>query len=339
MFKLVLDAGHGINTAGKRCLKSIDQRETREWTLNDRICDKIQYYLSSYTGYQLLRVDDTTGKKDISLSTRVTNANKFDADFYLSIHHNAGVKGGNGGGIVAITYNKVDKKTSDWQKELYNAIVNATGLKGNRANPLTTSGDLYVLRKTKMPAVLLECGFMDSTTDTPIILTEDFADKVAQAITSVIVKKGGLTKSQTVQPTVTPTVKNQVSVVYQVWDDTRNTWLPNVTDLTDYAGIYGHNICCVLANLTKGNIYYKVHTKGGKWLPEVKNRNDYAGLYNKPIDALMIRTDTGNIHYAVHLRKANKWLPYVTGYNVNDSNNGYAGVIGKEIDAIKIYID
>ncbi len=338
MFKIVLDAGHGVNTLGKRCLKSIDPKQTREWTLNARICDKVQNYLKAYEGYQLLRVDDTTGKKDVALYTRVTNANKFGADFYLSIHHNAGIKGGKGGGVVAFTYTNVGADTKDWQSKLYNAIVNATGLKGNRAVPLSTAS-FYVLRKTKMPAVLLECGFMDSTVDTPIILTDAFADKVAKAIVDVIVKNGGLTK-KVVQPAQPEPQKEKTSVIYQVWDDVRNAWLPNVTDLTDYAGIYSHDVCCVLANLTKGNIFYKVHTKGGKWLPEVKNRGDYAGIYNKPIDAIMLRTDTGKtIHYAVHLRKKNKWLPFVTGYNTKDSNNGYAGIIGQEIDAIKIYID
>lgn len=132
----------------------------------------------------------------------------------------------------------------------------------------------------------------------------------------------------------------KISVTYQVWDDVKNAWLPNVTDLTDYAGIYGHDICALYANLNKGNIIYKVHTKGGKWLPEVKNRSDYAGIFNKPIDSITMRTDTGKtIKYAVHLRKSNRWLPFVSGYNVNDGNNGYAGIIGQEIDGIKIYIE
>ena len=209
MFKIVLDAGHGLNTSGKRCSKSIDPKETREWVLNDRICDKIQSLLAYYDGYSLLRVDDTTGKKDIALETRVNNANKFGANFYLSIHHNAGVKGGKGGGVVAYTYTKVDKTTSSWQSELYNAIIKATGLKGNRATPLGKA-DFYVLRKTTMPAVLIECGFMDSTTDVPIILKEDFADKVAQACVDVIVKKGGLTKKKVVQPTTDKIYRVQV---------------------------------------------------------------------------------------------------------------------------------
>ena len=201
MFKIVLDAGHGINTAGKRCLKSIDPKETREWTLNSRICNKIESYLKAYEGYSVLRVDDTTGKKDIALSTRVNDANKYNANFYLSIHHNAGVKGGSGGGIVAYTHTKVSDATKSWQKDLYNAIVNATGLKGNRATPIAQNS-FYVLRKTKMSAVLLELGFMDSTTDVPVILTEDFADKVAKACVDVIVKKGGLTKKKVEQPAV-----------------------------------------------------------------------------------------------------------------------------------------
>ena len=137
----------------------------------------------------------------------------------------------------------------------------------------------------------------------------------------------------------TATTNEKISVIYQVWDDVGNAWLPEVTDLTDYAGIFGHDVCAVFARLTRGNIFYKVHTKGGKWLPEVKNREDYAGLFNKPIDALAMRTDTGKtIKYAVHLRRSGRWLPFVTGYNTADSNNGFAGILGQEIDAIKIYI-
>ena len=102
------------------------------------------------------------------------------------------------------------------------------------------------------------------------------------------------------------------------------------------AGIYGHDVCCIYANVSKGNVFYKVHYKGGKWLPEVKNRNDYAGLYNKPIDGFMIKSDVRQLTYRVHLRRSNKWLPWVTGYNQNDSNNGYAGILGQEIDAIQI---
>ena len=334
MFKLAIDAGHYKGTAGKRCLKSIDPNETREWILNSRIAEKLETILSDYENIQILRVDDITGEKDTSLSKRVKLANDWNADFYLSIHHNAGIKGGSGGGIVAYVYTKVDAFTKEWQKILYNKSIEYTGLKGNRSNPLANAS-FYVCANTKMPAVLMEMGFMDSTVDTPIILTDDYADKAAKGLAQAIIEQAGLKKK--VIPEVKPTPEPHISVTYQVWDDAKNKWLPNVKDTEDYAGIFGHDVCCVFANLSQGNITYAVHYKRGKWLPEVVNRSDYAGLYNKPIDGLMMKTDTGKtIRYRVHLRRKNKWLPWVTGSNTKDSNNGYAGILGQEIDAIQI---
>ena len=195
MFKIALTAGHYKYTAGKRCMKALDPNETREWVLNDRIADKVEKLLSQYVGYELLRTDDTTGEKPISLSERTSKANKFGADIYISIHHNAGINGGKGGGIVAYTYTKVGAATKEWQKDLYNALIKHTGLKGNRSEPLKTA-NFAECRQTSMPAVLLELGFMDSATDVPIILTEDFANKCAEAIVEVLVKKGNLKKTE-----------------------------------------------------------------------------------------------------------------------------------------------
>lgn len=193
MFKIALNAGHGMNTAGKRCLKSLDPNETREWWLNSRICNKIEEKLKAYDGYELIRLDDTTGKTDVALKTRTNKANEFGADFYLAIHHNAGVNGGNGGGIIAIVYTKVDDTTLNYQRALYDSIIKHTGLKGNRSQPLQRQS-LHEVRESKMPAVLLECGFMDSATDVPIILTDEYADKVATACVEVLAEKGGLNK-------------------------------------------------------------------------------------------------------------------------------------------------
>ena len=340
MFKIALNAGHGLNTAGKRCLKSIDPNETREWVLNSRIAEKITENLKEYSGYELLRIDDPTGKTDIALKARTDKANKWGADFYLAVHHNAGIGGGAGGGIVAFTYTSVDGETKDWQKSLYDSLIKYTGLKGNRSTPLAKA-DFHECRETKMPAVLLECGFMDSTADTPVILTEQFADKCAAAITEVIVKKGGLTKKTAGQKPAVPDKKpdGKISVIYQIWDSVQKRWLPDVKDLTDYAGLYGHALCAVYARLTSGNIFYRVHYTGGDWLPEVKNREDYAGLYGKSVDGLMMRTDTGRkIKYALHIKDGD-WLPYVSGYDEKDPENGYAGILGKEADAVRIYIE
>ena len=206
-FKLAISAGHYYYTSGKRCSKSLDPKQTREWTLNDRIADKIEKLLKDYNGIEVKRLDDTTGQKAIDLAARSTASNKWGADFYLSIHHNAGVSGGTGGGIVAFIYNgKVDATTVAWQKELYNELIKLTGLKGNRATPLAKA-DLHECRETIAPAVLLELGFMDSKTDVPIILTEDYANKCAQACVNVIVKRAKLTKKTSAPATPVKTYK------------------------------------------------------------------------------------------------------------------------------------
>lgn len=212
MFKLALNAGHGYNTAGKRCLKTIDPNETREYTLNKRICDKIQTALKEYDGIEVLRIDDGS---ELSISTRAIKANNFGADFYLAIHHNAGINGGNGGGTEAYVYLKVDEKTKQWQSEIYNSVIASTGLKGNRSQPLRQA-DLGECRETKMPAVLVECGFMDSTSDTPIILTDEFAAKFANACVDVIAKQAGATKTVPVLATPVQTVKSAEQIADEV---------------------------------------------------------------------------------------------------------------------------
>lgn len=137
---------------------------------------------------------------------------------------------------------------------------------------------------------------------------------------------------------IQPTTK--IDIIYQTWDDVENTWLPNVTNNSDYAGLFGDDVCAVYANLTSGDCIYKVHTEKGSWLPEVKNREDYAGMYNRPIDGFMIKATNPNvqIYYQVHTR-GGSWLPYVTGYSESDHDNGYAGILGKPIDGIRMYVE
>lgn len=195
MFKIALNAGHGLYTPGKRCLKALDSNETREWVINSRICEKVEAKLKAYTGYELLRLDDRTGERDVALATRTNKANKWDADFYLSIHHNAGVNGGSGGGIISIVYTKASTKAVEWQKALYDNLIKHTGLKGNRSIPLPKQ-NLHECRESNMPCVLLELGFMDSATDVPVILSEEYADKCATAIVEVLAQKGGLMKAK-----------------------------------------------------------------------------------------------------------------------------------------------
>lgn len=221
MIKIALDAGHGINTPGKRCLKSLDKAETREWVLNNRVANYVEEFLKEYEGYQLLRVDDRTGKTDVPLATRTKKANEFKADIFISIHHNAGINGGSGGGIVVYRYPNSSKFTKAMQKRLYDELIKETGLKGNRANPLGEA-NFHVLRETKMAAVLIENGFMDSKVDAPIILTDAHARKSAKAIVNWLAKEYKLKKKLKPKPSSKPSKDGFYRVVVGSYREKEN---------------------------------------------------------------------------------------------------------------------
>jgi N-acetylmuramoyl-L-alanine amidase len=219
---IALDAGHGMKTEGKRCLKSIDPAQTREWQLNDRIADMVGGRLAAYD-CQLLRVDDTTGVKDISLAARVKAANNSNADIYVSIHHNAGINGGTGGGTVVYYYSG-DPVREKQAKRLYDLIVCRTQLRGNRSSKVIKKG-FYVIKNTKMPAFLIENGFMDSKTDVPIILTEAHAEKTAKGIVEFLVDTLKLSKKNT------GTSEVQSSAYYPAYTGKKTTLSAALTSL------------------------------------------------------------------------------------------------------------
>lgn len=190
--KICLDAGHGLHTAGKRCLKALDPSETREWVLNSRTAEHVTALLKEYD-CEIIRTDDPSGETDISLTKRCAKANEAKADYFVSIHHNAGINGGKGGGIVVFAAQKASEKSYVLQRAIYDAVIAKTGLRGNRAIPLAKA-NFTVLTDTKMPAVLGEFGFMDSQSDVPVILTDAFSRQCAQGIAEALVSVAGLSK-------------------------------------------------------------------------------------------------------------------------------------------------
>ena len=82
------------------------------------------------------------------------------------------------------------------------------------------------------------------------------------------------------------------------------------------------------------DVVYRAYCNG-KWQAEVKNLEDYAGIENKPISGFMARVSNGNVSYRVST-KGKGYLDWVSGYNVNDSDNGYAGILGMSIDRLQM---
>ena len=183
-FVIALDAGHGLHTAGKRCLKSLDRKETREFVLNERIATRVEDLLSVYPFIKIIRTNDRTGAVDTPLDTRCTIANASKAKLFVSIHHNAGANGSASGGVTVYTYTGT-KHT--FAEDLYRKLIYHTQLKGNRSKGCWQAG-FHVLKYTKMPAVLIENGFMDSKVDVPIILSEEHTERSAQAIASFLIE-------------------------------------------------------------------------------------------------------------------------------------------------------
>lgn len=189
-FLLAIDAGHGKYVGGNRCMKSLDPNQTAEWVLGDRVSRAIAERAKQYEDFETMRVDDVTGNEDVGMSKRVAKANAADADFYISNHFNAGIYGDKGGGVEAYCV-ALGGQAEQYRDALYNAVVEAGGLRGNRETPLRTA-NFYVLRNTDAPAVLVEYGYMDSPSDVPVILNHKYTTAVGYAVADRIAQMNGL---------------------------------------------------------------------------------------------------------------------------------------------------
>lgn len=192
--KIAYNAGHILATPGKRIPGELDPAETREWVLNDRVAWYFAQAMSRYRNVELRRLDDPEGIENIDIDVRVALANVWGADFYLSIHHNAAGQIFDGGGVMMFI-SAVGGESERYAREIYEQVVEATGLRGDRVEPVAV-GNLYEVRQTTMPAVLAEYGFMDSTADAPVILTEEFAREAGYATARAIARTAGLEEDE-----------------------------------------------------------------------------------------------------------------------------------------------
>ena len=121
------------------------------------------------------------------------------------------------------------------------------------------------------------------------------------------------------------------------------SWLPEVRNLDDFAGLEGKAIDGIRVRVSKGHIRYRVRLVGDReYLPWVKDTNDYAGIYGRAIDSVQMEFYgiDGADSYVVEYRVSpvnSDYLPFVRNYNViND--DGYAGIMGLSIDRLQVVI-
>ena len=121
--------------------------------------------------------DDNGATQNANLIAIVNKCNSHSVDLDVSIHLNAG----GGTGTEVYIYNS-KSKAKDEATRIAEKISNTLGIR-NRG--VKTSTKLYVLRKTKSPALLVECCFVDNATDK----THWNAEKCAKAIVEGILNK------------------------------------------------------------------------------------------------------------------------------------------------------
>ena len=102
--KIALDAGHGLNTAGKQTPDGI-----KEWTLNDKVRDKVAALLSEYD-VEIIHTDNDEGAADEGLSSRVNKYVSAGVAAFVSIHHNAFTGDWNGATGVEVLPTKTPRQ-------------------------------------------------------------------------------------------------------------------------------------------------------------------------------------------------------------------------------------
>lgn len=115
-----------------------------------------------------------TGDQTVSLKQRTDMANAWGADFYLSIHINAG----GGTGYEDYIYNGLSdrSRTADIQRVIHQEITKLVGLTDRGAK----KADFHVIRESAMDAILTENGFIDNASDAAKMKDPNWIENVAR---------------------------------------------------------------------------------------------------------------------------------------------------------------
>lgn len=100
-----------------------------------------------------------------SLRARVDMANEWNADLFLSLHTNASVIP-EANGAECLIYNNAAIVAREVSESILTQLTLITGLK-NRG--IVERPGLYVLRKTEMPAIVVEMGFITNPEDAELL--------------------------------------------------------------------------------------------------------------------------------------------------------------------------
>lgn len=149
---IALDDGHGLSpnpTPGKRTPNIPGIGVIYENQFNRAVVNFLNVELKR-CGFRTILVAPTD--IDTPLEQRVAVANRNNADAYISVHYNAG-----GGSGIETYYYPTSSKGERLARLIHAQVIQGTSQKDRGVK----TSNFYVLRKTSMPAALIEYGFMD----------------------------------------------------------------------------------------------------------------------------------------------------------------------------------
>jgi len=190
--KIVIDAGHGPDTPGKRSPDGSLREDQFNSVVARYVADEL---LRGYEDVEILmtHADD----RDVPLKERTDRANAWKADLFVSIHANAAGEGWSSAqGIETYVYTPRPPSAVKLAEVVQRNLVQATG----RPNRGVKAANFHVLRETKMTAILAECGFMTNREECALLKTDEYRQKCASAIVSAIVEVYGLKEKKQAGP-------------------------------------------------------------------------------------------------------------------------------------------
>lgn len=171
MTRVVIDPGHGGADSGAT------SGENKEKTFTLSIGLAVRDYLQE--NYQTEVLMTRTTDKTVSLKQRTDYANSKNADYFCSIHINAG----GGTGWESYIFNGgVSEQTVQAQKTIHSTVISELSSKYGIRNRGRKRANFHVLRETRMPAILLENLFIDTPDDLKLLKNNTFTADLAHAI-------------------------------------------------------------------------------------------------------------------------------------------------------------
>ena len=176
--KIIIDAGHGGTNPGA----TYEGRRESDDAL--RLALAVGEILAE-DGFDVVytRTDDTTQ----SVGEKASIANQSGADLFISIHRNAAARDNLYNGVQTLIYG-----SGGLREEVAGNIAEELETVGFQNLGVDIRPDLVVLNRTKMPAVLVEAGFIDSDKDNQIFDTrfQETAEAIASGIENALDGRG-----------------------------------------------------------------------------------------------------------------------------------------------------